>query len=346
MQTKLVALLLLTPALLVSGDYAASVVTVDAESVVRLTDSANQVQVSVAPHCGNVAYEMRVKGTNILNFPFESLAEWRKSRRMVGVPFLAPWANRIDRGYYFVDGNKYVLNDDLGNFIRDGNKLPMHGLLQFSDKWEVVNVSAGDDSAWVTSRLEFGRYPELMAQFPFAHTIEMTYRLANGSLEVETVLRNHAAERMPVAIGFHPYFRVTDAPRTEWIVRIGARKHAIRTEQVLPTGELEPLPWPNPLTLSPDVRLDDAFVDLVRDNKGRAEFSLSGKQQKVTVLLGPNYPVVLVFAPGRGNTVAIEPMASMINAFNLEHEGKYSELQWVAPGEEWRESFWVVPSGF
>ena len=38
----------------------------------------------------------------------------------------------------------------------------------------------------MTSRLEFFRLPDYMAQFPFAHTIDMTYRLANGVLEVET----------------------------------------------------------------------------------------------------------------------------------------------------------------
>ena len=61
-------------------------------------------------------------------------------------------------------------------------------------------------SAWVTSRLEFFRQPAWMAQFPFAHTIEMTHRLKNGALEIAAALHNLSAEPMPVAIGFHPYF--------------------------------------------------------------------------------------------------------------------------------------------
>lgn len=343
---RLITFLLLLPVLLAAGDYSATAVSVDGLAVIRLADAAHDVQVSIAPQCGNIAYEVMVKGTNIVNFPFKSVAEWQARPRMVGVPFLAPWANRIDRGHYFVNGKKYVLNDDLKNFGRDRNKYPIHGLLMLSDRWEVINVHAGDDSASVTSQLEFWKYPDLMAQFPFAHTIEMTHRLKDGSLEVETVLRNHAAERMPVAIGFHPNFQVNDAPRPEWRVNIGARKHAMRTDEILPTGEVKPLELPVPYTLGPDEFLDDAFVDLIRDSQGRAEFSLLGKQQKITVIFGPKYPVGLVYATGKSTTVAIEPMASLTNGFNFEHEGKYSELQWIEPAQEWRESFWIVPSGF
>jgi aldose 1-epimerase len=35
--------------------------------------------------------------------------------------------------------------------------------------WQVVSLKADDTSAELVSRLEFWRFPELMAQFPFAH---------------------------------------------------------------------------------------------------------------------------------------------------------------------------------
>jgi aldose 1-epimerase len=43
-----------------------------------------------------------------------------------------------------------------------------------------------------------------MAQFPFAHTIEMTYRLKDGTLEVLTKLNNLSTEPMPIALGLPP----------------------------------------------------------------------------------------------------------------------------------------------
>ena len=48
----------------------------------------------------------------------------------------------------------------------------------------------------MTSRLEFFREPSWMKQWPFAHTIEMTYRLRNGVLEVATSISNQSSEQV------------------------------------------------------------------------------------------------------------------------------------------------------
>ena len=40
-----------------------------------------------------------------------------------------------------------------------------------------------------------------MKQWPFAHTIDVTYRLQDGTLEVLTKVTNNAAEPMPVSLG-------------------------------------------------------------------------------------------------------------------------------------------------
>jgi len=37
----------------------------------------------------------------------------------------------------------------------------------------------------LTSKLEFWKYPDLMAQWPFAHEYEITQRLAGGSSRFE-----------------------------------------------------------------------------------------------------------------------------------------------------------------
>src|SRR5947209_1195129 len=84
-------------------------------------------------------------------------------------------------------------------------------------------ASADARSATAVSRLEFWKHPEMMAQFPFAHTLTMTYRLANGELEVETAIDNLSTDSMPVAVGYHPYFRLDDAPRDKWKVHLAAR---------------------------------------------------------------------------------------------------------------------------
>ena len=52
-------------------------------------------------------------------------------------------------------------------------------------------------AAWLTRRLDAYRQPAWMNQWPFAHTVEMTYRLQDGVLEVRTKVVNLSTEPMP-----------------------------------------------------------------------------------------------------------------------------------------------------
>ena len=54
----------------------------------------------------------------------------------------------------------------------------------------------------------------------------------------------------------------------------------------------------------------------------------------------------MIYAPAGRNFICFEPMAGITNAINLAHKGVYKELQSIAPGGIWQESFWVKPSGF
>jgi len=329
-----------------------------ADDVIQLEDSKNQVTVSIVPSIGNVAFEMKVKGQNVLQFPAGTVEEFKKRPGLMGIPFLGPWANRLDEPAFYANGKKYIFNMELGN-VR-ATPRPIHGFLSSTNLWQVVEAKSDKKSAWVTSRLEFFRQPSWMAQFPFAHTIEMTHRLSDGVLEVTTRLQNMSAEPMPVAIGFHPYFQLTDSTRDEWTIGVGARTQWILSADKIPTGETKPIEqfFPNPQAAAlKDFDLDHVFGDLVRDASGRAVMSVKGKSQKLDVMLGPNYRAAVIYAPrpqqaqaGRPaqsrNFICFEPMAGITDALNLSQKGLYKELQSIPPGQTWQESFWVRPSGF
>lgn len=332
-------------AALPAADFTAREAVRESVGVVILTDAGRQMEVTIVPGIGNIAYAMVVRGRDVLWTPTGGLAAFRAKPSLAGIPLLAPWANRLDQPAFFANGKKYVLNEELGNLKFDRSRQPMHGLLAASPHWQVVATKADASSAQVTSRLEFWRHPDLMAQFPFAHTIEVTYRLAEGELEVETLLRNHATAPMPVAIGFHPYFRLHDAPRDRWKLHLAARQHVGLTERLVPSGADRPVAFPDPLPLA-GVQLDDVFRELIRDAGGRAEFWIQGERQRLSVILGPRYLAGVVYAPPGRDFVCIEPMAAITNGLNLAPRGQYSELQSVPAGGEWRESFWVRPSGY
>jgi aldose 1-epimerase len=339
------ALALLLPVMTQAANYSARKTVVDGVEVVQLADAGRQVEISIAPSIGNMAYQMNVHGKNILWYSFQGLDDLKQRAEFCCIPFLAPWANRIDGDSYWANGKKYLLNTDLGNLRRDNHQKPIHGLLNFSPLWTVVAMAADTHSAYVSSRIEFWRHPELMAQFPFAHNITMTYRLANGVLEVETTIENLSTEPLPVAIGYHPYFRLYDAPREQWKTHIAARDHMVLNNFLIPTGETFPSEFSDPFPLR-GAQLDDVFTNLIRGADGRAHFWVEGKKERITVTYGPKYTVAVAYAPAGRDFICFEPMAAVTNAFNLAHSGAYKDLQSVPPGGSWKESFWIGASDF
>ncbi|HEY3824465.1 MAG TPA: aldose 1-epimerase [Bryobacteraceae bacterium] len=310
--------------------------------VIRLTDALHAIEVSIVPSVGNRAYEMRVRGKNFLYFPHENPSEINPERHLSGIPFLAPWANRMPEGFH-THGAFYRFHTDL-DFIRlDQNGIPIHGLLTSSPHWQIANIHADERAASVTSRLEFWKYPALMANWPFAHDYEMTYRLAGGTLEVSLTITNHSAESMPMAVGFHPYFQLPGVPIEDSIARIPVRSHIETDNRLVATGETTPVSFTNPVSLN-DHHFDDGFTDLIPDADGRATFSVEGQGRKIEVVFGRKYQVAIVYSPPGQNYICFEPMSAVTNGVNLAAEGKYPALQTIPPGEQWHESFWIRPT--
>ena len=350
--------------------------------IVQLEDKKHEIVVSIITSVGNTAYEMKVKGHNVLRFPFASVDEFRaKPAGLHGIPLLAPWANRLDEQAFYANGKRYPFDMQLGNVT---GAIPIHGFMSRTDQWQVVEVKQDGKSAWATSRLDTSKQAPWMKQWPFAHTIDMTYRLQDGVLEVFTKVMNQAAEPMPVSLGYHPYYQLTDSPREEWTVSIPARTRWLLSYQKVPTGVTESTAkfFPNGKGALKDYILDDVFSDLVRDSQGRATVVLKGRKQQLEIMQGPNYRSLVIYSPNPLNTglgsqipppnpnapaaappargsapppanplatpnfICFEPMAGITNALNLAHKGVYKELQYIKPGGTWQESFWIRPSGF
>src|ERR1051326_4576131 len=189
----LAVIVFLTVARPVTAEYSAR----QTGEVVRLEDSRTDTSVSILPSVGNIAFEFKVKGRDVLRWPFASVEAFKARPALSGIPFLGPWANRLDEQAFYANGTKYAFDMALGN-VRGA--IPIHGFLTTNTHWQVVEVKADANAAWATSRLEFFRQPAWMKQWPFAHTIEITHRLQDGALEVRTKILNQSDEAMPIAI--------------------------------------------------------------------------------------------------------------------------------------------------
>src|SRR6185436_9539394 len=83
--------------------------------VIQLEDAKNQTVVSIIPSVGNATFELKVKGQNVLRWPFSTVEEFKARPSLSGIPFLGPWANRLDEQAFYANGRKYSFDMTLGN---------------------------------------------------------------------------------------------------------------------------------------------------------------------------------------------------------------------------------------
>jgi hypothetical protein len=72
---------------------------------------------------------------------------------------------------------------------------------------------------------------------------------------------------------------------------------------------------------------------------------LKSKEERIAVACGPTFTAAMLYGSVDTPFLSIQPLAAVSNAFNLTHDGRYRNLQFVAPGAVWQEIFWIRPSG-
>ena len=299
--------------------------------VVRLEDFGHGIQVSIVPSVGNVAFEMRVNGVNILRFPYADITEFRSRPGLNGIPFLGPWANRLDGFAYDAHGHHVVLDRNSPLLLLDDHSLPIHGVLTASRRWVLQEVAADGDRARLVSSLDFDR-PELLDAFPFPHRVVLAVEVSRGVVQVRTTLTATGSEPVPIAFGFHPYFRLPGLPRARWEVGFPVHERVPLDPLMVPTGATEPA---GPITGAIGERTWDDEFDRVDPG---ARFQLSGGGRTIEVHYTEAYPVAQIFAPPGADYVCIEPMTALANAL----EGPDDALRWVAVGEEHSATFRIA----
>jgi len=81
---------------------------------------------------------MKVRGQDVLRWPSASVEDFKARPMLSGIPFLGPWANRLDQQAFYANGRKYAFDMELGN-VRGA--IPIHGCLSTTDLWEGIEVN-------------------------------------------------------------------------------------------------------------------------------------------------------------------------------------------------------------
>jgi galactose mutarotase-like enzyme len=243
-----------------------------------------------------------------------------------GLPLLAPWANRLSADRYRVGGRTVELAGAPG-LHREEHGLAIHGTMVGRTGWEVGRVTARRGSAVLVARFDAAADEEVMASFPFPHVLEVTYRLRPGVLAVTTRLSATGRTGVPVAFGWHPYFRLRGEAPGDLRVHVPTVDRLALDGRMLPTGGVT-RQRASRRPLSPD-----GHDDAVRFASARRSFTLSGRRRALRISMDAGYPYGQVYSPAGSTVVALEPMTAAINALVT------GGADIVGPGESFAATF-------
>jgi len=218
-----------------------------------------------------------------------------------GLPLLAPWANRLSQWSYRAAGVSVDLTGQpLGV---DDNGLPIHGFLVGKPGWTVDRLTTRGDAARLRVSLEVDA-----PAFPFPHRIEVTVVATEAQLRVDTTVVPTGRRSVPIALGWHPYLRLPGAPRSQWRLRLPARRHLELDPGGIPTGDSAPE------GAEADVIGNRTFDDGYAVGRDR-RFAIEHEGgRSLELRCGAGYPFAQVWVPRGRPFVALEPMAAPTNA--------------------------------
>lgn len=283
--------------------------TTTAVETVALRSPNGTLEVALAPRDGMLVTSLRHQETELLG--------------PKGIPFLAPWANRLEGDHVALGGVPVDLTG-APPVERDEHGLPIHGLLKGSSLWKVFA-----HTNWaLAAELDFGAQPALLELFPFPHRLVMRADLGARTLTIRTTVAAGPDEAVPVSFGFHPYFALPDVARGMWRVELPAMEHLELDERSIPTGASEYVDS-DCFILGHRV-YDDGYAGVRRG----ARFALSGGGRRITMRFDAGYPCAQVYAPPHDDVICFEPMTAPTNAL-VSGDG----LAWVQPGSSYTATF-------
>lgn len=272
-----------------------------------VTLAAGQLETAFAPRAGMVGVSLRHAGEELLDRQ-AGLRMYVERGSVMGIPILHPWANRLAGFDYAVDGQTVRLPDGPPLVRCEDHGLPIHGLLSGSPHWRVRSTARDARRARLSAVLDFGAHRELLAAFPFPHTLRLDATLDAGGLTVATTLTAPGDLAVPVAFGFHPYLRLPGADRSTWRVDLPPRRYLFADVRSIPTGHYE-ADHATRLTLGTR-SFDDGFTAIAEG----AAFAVAGAGRRVTVTFASGYPAAQIFSPPGGQFICFEPMTAPTNA--------------------------------
>ncbi|HZS77742.1 MAG TPA: aldose 1-epimerase [Ktedonobacteraceae bacterium] len=292
---------------------------------------ARNIEVSVAPDLGSNLFRFRVGEHDIIYCEPALL----KRKDFTGNFVLWPFPNRMRDKRYTYQGQSYSLE---GLKRPQGNDVLIHGLV-FDRPWQHEQPLADQDSASVTTCIDFGPESPFYEGYPFESRLSLTYTLTKNSVTVTYNVQNKGAKQMPFGFALHPYFALLSG-KENTLVRIPTNYVMEADDELLPTGRLLKLEGimyamfdlraPVPVG---HLKLDHVYTGMRKNESALIEY----RQQamKLHLITSGDFTHMVIYTPTEAPFFCLENQTCSTDAVNLHQQGLMEEahLLELSPGE-------------
>lgn len=278
---------------------------------------------SVAPGLGCNLVSWKHKGVELLYTPAGFLDTGNHLDG--GNPLLLPAVGRTwNTGVTPPRAGEYTVHG-----MPDRFHMPSHGI---ADRGEWIEVGKVLGNADATVEYAFTPNKEVKIEhYPFSVEFSVRYTLRHNSVEIEVTASNSGDMSAPVAIGFHPYFAVTDKRKVSISVPC-SRRIVLDDELVLPTGETRPRAG-STIELDPEKTYDMAFDGV---NGPRATIHRAHSGIDLHVDTDEQIETYVVYSGPNPAFVCVEPWTRGLGGFSRLSQPGWehgNEIPVLPPGE-------------
>jgi aldose 1-epimerase len=288
----------------------------------EITLVATDLAATFVPRLSVVGSSLKHRGEELLATR-GGLEAWAQRGQTMGIPLLHPWANRLSGWSYEVGGRRVELARGSAHVRPDEHGLPMHGLLHGDTSWVVTEHTETE----LRAEFDFGADSRRMRLFPFAHVLAVRAIVDPVGLQITTTLRGTGDVAVPVAFGYHPYLRPPGVARSAWEIESNVSEQLILDRSSVPTGEVRS-------ERVPAGALGDRTFDHGYQSATGAWLRVRAGARTIDIRLLDGYSHAQLFAPGREDLIAFEPMTAPADALR-----SGNGLRTVAPQASFSASF-------
>jgi aldose 1-epimerase len=275
-----------------------------------LRDQKTNFSATILPAGGAILNKLEVvhRGQTLnLVEGFENADDWKenKTKGCKGAK-LSPFVCRLNHSTYEWQNVKYTCD----KHVLNGHAI--HGILY--DAAHKIELIESND--FYAACKMYYRYDGSHPGYPFPYDMNVRYKLeSEGRLTITTTVHNRGGKTIPMADGWHPYFKIGETIDTASL-QINAKMHLEFNQDLIPTGEtVDDERWYKGGKLK-DVFLDNSYLLQQRDPQPHATLSDESVGLAIHFYPEKSYPILQVYTPPHRRSIAIENLSAAPDAFN------------------------------